>query len=347
MRGAKKILALIHDPLEPISTRCSELFGHDATAEWESARTLSRIEATWASLGYEVLRLCPNKHFFKTWNENLEHIALVHPVLEGWGSIAREGWIPSLCEFSGVPYIGTGPLGMTLAMRKSSTKALAAAAGVLTAPYLVIRDEAELQSVPRSFFAEPHFIKPDCEGSGMGIDAAHSVSQSFEQTQETVRILLSKYRDGVLVEKYLGGAEYTAAVIGPQHTLLPIAQIEVPTGVYGLANKSKEYMGEKVTFPKLSPELKRQMEHATVTLARELRCNDFVRIDFKCDGSKAYFLEANPLAGLSYFYSVLPKMAYEAGFTYETLLEELASSALKRAESARELAYGRLCRQFD
>ena len=31
-----------------------------------------------------------------------------------------------------------------------------------------------------------------------------------------------------------------------------LKQIEVADGVYGFSNKSKEYMGEKVTFPKLS-----------------------------------------------------------------------------------------------
>lgn len=69
--------------------------------------------------------------------------------------------------------------------------------------------------------------------------------------------------------------------------------------------------------------------------------SDFTRIDWRCDKQgNAYFLEANTLAGLSYYYSVLPLMAKEIGIDYKQLFLSLAESALSRAHS-KNLWYGK------
>jgi len=145
----------------------------------------------------------------------------------------------------------------------------------------------------------------------------------------------------VLVEELLPGEEYTSAIVGSPFVSLPVARIEVDDGVYGLANKSKERMGERVTFPALADAEREAIESWSRSLAHMLGLRDFVRFDWKRDAhGRVTFLEANPLAGLSYYYSVLPVMAREGGLPYEKLLARIAASALARANE-RPLWYGR------
>lgn len=335
------VLALVYDETCPLDNVGGTHFPADATAEWESADTITKLKETWSSLGFDV-QLCPlNRNFLAQWAARKQTFSLVHSVAEGWGTASREGWVASLCELSGVPYIGSSPLGLNIAMKKSLTKVIATSLGVPTAAHHVIRHQSDLAHVPENFLREPHFIKPDAEGSGMGIDATHSISSSPEKTFATVGTLLPLFPEGLVLEIYLPGREFTAAHLNSSLAALPIAEIEVDTGVYGIANKGKDAMNEKVSFPTLPAEIEATILEGTRKLASALEWHDFVRTDWKMDGSgKIFFLESNPLAGLSYFYSVLPKMAAHAGMSYGDLLAGLASSAIKR-KNGRNLWYGR------
>jgi D-alanine-D-alanine ligase-like ATP-grasp enzyme len=76
-------------------------------------------------------------------------------------------------------------------------------------------------------------------------------------------------------------------------------------------------------------------------LRKHVGLDDFVRFDWKLDANGTpMLLEANPLAGLSYYYSVLPKMAEAGGLSYAELLEKIALSALAR-KNDRRFWYGR------
>jgi D-alanine-D-alanine ligase len=171
----------------------------------------------------------------------------------------------------------------------------------------------------------------------MGIDASSSVSTSAGFTRDVCRALLADFPDGILLEELLEGIELTSAFMGNSpFRPLPIAQIEVQGGVYGLAHKGKDEMGEKVTFPKLPEPVQKSIFSAMQILQTRAGLEDFTRFDWKLDSrGQPMLLEANPLAGLSYYYSVLPKMAAAAGFSYENFLMELADSALRRTNSRR------------
>jgi D-alanine-D-alanine ligase len=242
---------------------------------------------------------------------------------------------------SGVPYIGSDPYAQCVAMKKSSFKILCRNFGVATPEAKLVKSEGDVDALPLAFLERPHFIKPDCEGSGMGIDGRASVGSSPSRSKELCRLLLQQFPDGILIEELLEGRELTSGFIGTEPmTFLPIAEIEVPGGVYGLANKSKDVMEEKVSFPKLGDSCERVIFQAMHTMQKQFGFNDFVRFDWKLNRQgEPLLLEANPLAGLSYYYSVLPKMAEAGGFSYPQFLERLALSALQR-KNDRKFWYG-------
>lgn len=325
-------MALVYDAFDAFNPPGSL----HAQSEWESKRTVQSFVDAWHELGFEVLELPFNATFFDRWNAHVSSIDIVHSVLEGWGHRGREGWIPSLCELSGIPCIGSPSWSHNLCMGKSATKTLVASLGIPTPQFFTVQCEADIGLVPMSLTDKPHFIKPDCEGSGMGISIDVSLGKGREHTLNTVNDLLLKFPDGILIESLLQGAEYCTAVLDSQ--CLPIAQIEVESGVYGYAEKTKEYMPEKVTFPNVSfgPELQSQ----TLQICRLLGIQDFCRMDWKLDANGIpHFLEVNTLAGLSPHYSVFPKMAQEANFDFKTMLFKLSQMALGRKDH-RALYYG-------
>ncbi|NBW81566.1 hypothetical protein EBR21_07415 [bacterium] len=335
-------IGLVYDLPHKLERTKQHPFPVFAEAEWETSETLKRISETWSQLGYRVIELPLDKSFLSRWSNEHHELDLVHTLVEGWGSLSREAWIPALCELSGVPYIGSHPYAQCVAMRKSTFKILCRHHGVPTTDFMIVQNEQDILALPDAFLRRRLFIKPDCEGSGMGIDASHSISDSPDATLQTCRRMLADFPDGIILEELLEGIELTSAFLGhEQCEMLPIAQIEVADGVYGLANKSKEEMGEKVSFPELPTSIKNTIENAMNVLQRRVGLEDFTRFDWKLDiNCSPMLLEANPLAGLSYYYSVLPKMAAAAGYSYAAFLERLARSAMERRRD-RRFWYGR------
>lgn len=334
-------LVFVYDDLQKFQEQTDFQFPHDATSEWESQKTIDLMLDTWKELGCQVTPLPFNEDFFSHWNDIYKKVDVVHSVLEGWGSLSREAWVSTFCEMSGVPYIGSHPFAHNVSMKKSALKIIAKSLNIPTADFFTIRHEEDFEKIPKEFFMNEHFIKPDCEGSGVGINHLFSISRSKSKTFKNVKILLRDFPEGVLLEKFLPGPEFTSALLGSDLSFLPIAQIEVPDGVYGLEHKSKSYMGEKVTFPKLDQKTLKIIKNGSLELSKFIHVQDFVRIDWKMDEkNNVKLLEVNTLAGLSYIYSVLPLMAKEAGISYIALMSTLLESALKRT-NRREFRYGK------
>lgn len=335
-------IALVYDLPENLLRTKEHPFPSDAEAEWETIETIEKIAETWRELGCNVQMLPLDKFFLSRWAELHQKFELVHSLVEGWGSTAREAWIPSLCEMSGIPYIGSGPFAQCVSMRKSSLKVLCHALSIPTPEFHLILKPDDLIRIPMSLLERPHFIKPDCEGSGMGIDAGHSIGRTPNQTRDVCAKLLQQFPDGVLIEEFMAGRELTSAFLGTEAlSFLPVAEIEVEGGVYGLSNKSKDAMGEKVTFPELPEQVHKTISSSMELLAKHVGFEDFVRFDWKLnDRGIPCLLEANPLAGLSYYYSVLPKMAEASGLKYHELLEKIGLSALSK-QHHRRYWYGR------
>lgn len=336
-----KRLGLVYDLPCKLENSTGIEFPEDATAEWESHKTICFIADTWNALGFDVFLFPLDHTFLKMWANHAQSCDLIHSLVEGFGSLSREAWIPSLCELSGIPFIGSSPFAHSVCMSKVQTKLICQHLGIPTAPFFLVKKIQDFDRIPESFFSQKCFIKPDGEGSGMGVDDSFSIADCRQKAKETTADLLEKYPHGILMESYLEGLEYTSAMLGDPAEFLPIAQIEVESGVYGLSNKSKDKMGEKVTFPHLDQKTQQIIQQGTEKLSQYLQLHDFVRMDWRCNHKgEVFFLEANTLAGLSYDYSVLPLMAKQAGWGYADLLKKIAESALKRSQS-RNLWYGK------
>lgn len=318
-----------------------------AMQEWESSNTIIKIRDTWESLGLTVEMFPLNESFWKRWRAYASQIDVVHTLVEGFGSMDRESWIPSLCQLSGISCIGSEPRGHSLGMDKSLSLLLAQSLGITVAPFFLVQTLEEVHGAElRQFLSQIKssfvFVKPNGEGSGIGISARSIVPNKECKVIEVLSEQISPFPEGVLVQEHLPGSEFTLALVGNPLTSLPLAQVRVPGGVYGEEIKTKSFMPEELLFDTISSDLERKMARDCERFCARAGIRDLVRFDWKMDGlGRMTLLEVNTLPGLSFYYSVLPKLAERGGYSYAKLFQLILESSLSQTSTPRQLSYSR------
>jgi D-alanine-D-alanine ligase len=312
----------------------------DVFAEWDDPAT---IDAVAQALGFfgDVVRLEAVASF-------PQHLArarldLVFNMAEGLTGVSRESHVPAICEFLGVPYTGSDPLALALALHKARTKEILSQHQVPTAPFAVVARAADLERVRLPY---PLFVKPIAEGSGKGIYVSN-LCESPARLRERALFLLEEYRQPVLVETYLPGREFTVAILGngPNARCLPLVAFDfttLPPGappVYGYEAKwlwdTADHQLEIYECPARVPqEVARQVERVALAAYHALGCRDWCRVDVRLDGADVpNVVELNPLPGIlpdPRLNSCFPKAARVAGFSYDELIQEVVRIAWRR-----------------
>ena len=336
---------------EPPSSAPSD----DEFAEWDSAETIAAVENALSALG-EVVRLEANAEF----PERLRHskIDIAFNIAEGLRGPNREAHVPAICEFFGVRYSGSDPFTLSLCLDKARTKECLAYHGVPTAPFAVVRNlsSGELQAILSGragssgalarALSFPLFVKPVHEGSSKGI-TERNFCRDAEELERQVAFLLEKYRQPVLVEEYLPGAEFTCAVLGNGNaaTVLPIVGMRygaLPEGALPVYGYEAKWLWDRPENPleifecpaRIDDALRRTIEDTVLAAYRVLGCRDWSRVDVRLDAAGVpNVVEVNPLPGIlpdSADNSCLPKAARAAGMSYDELIQACARHAAER-----------------
>jgi len=283
-------------------------------------------------------------------------LALIRPdfvfnIAEGLYGPNREGHVPAICEFLGIPCHASDPLTLGLALDKRRAKEIMSYHGVPTAPFVLAKSPADARNVQLPF---PLFVKPVFEGSGKGV-SVRSVCKTRSQLVKQVSKLLATYAEPVLIETYLQGPEFTVAVLGngDEARCLPIVGMNfdtLPRGappIYGYEAKwlwdSPAHPLEIFDCPARIPEsLAEDIRAAALAAYRALECRDWCRIDIRCDAAnRPMVVELNPLPGIlpdPRDNSCFPKAARAAGMGYAELIRTVADIAWRRISGRSLLA---------
>jgi len=346
------------DPRSTSALETLERAVDDEYAEWDSEETIAAVERALSACG-EVIRLEANDEFPERLRR--ERPDIVFNIAEGLRGVNREAHVPAICEFFGIPYSGSDPFTLSLALDKARTKEWLSYHGVRTAPFALLRDVADLKSflggkgswnggAASSSLLGPRssglFVKPVHEGSSKGI-----TEKNFCRTPEEVRAqvlaLLERYQQPVLVEEFLPGAEFTCAILGNGDgaRVLPIVGINfdvLPDGavpVYGFEAKwlwdTPENPLEMFDCPaRIDEALASEIERVALRAYHVLGCRDWSRIDVRLDGAgEPNVVEVNPLPGIlpnPEDNSCFPKAARVAGMSYEQVIQACLRAAAAR-----------------
>lgn len=250
------------------------------------------------------------------------------------GTYGEDGTVQGLLEILGLPYTGSGVLASAVAMNKIVTKRLLLQAGLPTAPFIVL-DREETQDRPLAALAEELLlrfrgrvvIKVPHQGSSIGVYPA----KEAEEALRALELCLAESKE-VLVEKYLPGAEITAAVIGNERPrVLPLIEIVPARGSYDYEAKYTPGGSEHLIPPRLAPAVQEEIARLALTVYRVLGCAGFARVDLRLDEvGRPMILEVNTIPGLTET-SLVPDAARAAGIEFADLVAELVRLALEKA----------------
>jgi len=304
----------------------------DDEAEYDSPKTLQAIREAIASWGHEVVDLEATQDLPLVLAST--PVDVVFNIAEGWKGRSRESQVPSLLELLDVPYTGSDPAALSVSLDKALAKRMVRTHGILTPDYAVLNTGKE--RLPREL-TFPLLVKPVAEGTSKGV-TKKSIVHDEGELREVARELIGKYRQPALVESYIAGREFTIGLLGERRPrVLPPMEIVFldprdPTPIYSF--EMKQDWNEQIRYEvpaKVTPRELDRLERAARECFAALGCRDVARLDFRMDGEgRIFFIECNPLPGLSPGWSDLVLIAQAAGLDYRGLIGEILSFAIRR-----------------
>ncbi len=307
----------------------------DALEEYDSLETVDGIAAALESLGHSVVKLSGGRKFLANILES--DVDFVFNISEGRGNYrGREAQIPAVLEMLDIPYSGSDPQCLAIALDKPLTKKLVQSAGVHTPKWEIVSNRQEMKEVCQDSFPLPAFIKPAFEGSSKGIRIGCRV-EDRDQMAMVIGTIFEQYRQPVMVEEFISGDEVTVGIVGnspPQIVgIMRILPKKRSTNfVYSLEVKRDWQNQVDYECPaQLEAKVLKKIADFSLRAFDTLGCRDFARLDFRLDRKgMPCFLEINPLPGLNPKSSDLPIMAYKMGWNYQGLISSVLNAALNR-----------------
>ncbi|MBN1783300.1 D-alanine--D-alanine ligase [bacterium] len=287
-------------------------------------------------LGMES-RIYPVSGFYETIEE-IRHASpdVIFNLCEGFRGSARfEMHMAALWELMQIPYTGNTPVTLGMTQDKVLTKRLLESKKIHTPAYQVFR------SVPAKTMLEfPLIVKPSREDASLGIDTC-AVVHSMTQLQQSVEKILVKYKQPVLVERYIDGREFNISLMGDPPIVMAVSEIDftaLPAAQPKITSYEAKWMPDHPMYQKtpvscpadIPADLRERLADVSVQVYTLVGGRDYGRVDTRVDHEgRIYVLEFNanpdisPDAGFS-------KAVRSAGLAYRDFIGELIRTASNR-----------------
>ncbi|MES9941121.1 MAG: D-alanine--D-alanine ligase [Candidatus Thiodiazotropha sp. 6PLUC2] len=248
-------------------------------------------------------------------NEGYERVFIM---LHGRGG--EDGLMQGALEILGLPYTGTGVLGSALAMEKHRTKALWRGMALPTPDAVLMQQSEDLERADALGY--PLMVKPSAEGSSIGMSKVEDRNQ-LQQAWERAR----EYDTRVLAERWVEGAEYTAAVLKDE--MLPLIRLETPHQFYDYQAK---YAADTTSYhcPCGLPEAEEKKLQALCRQAFDaVDASGWGRVDLMLDqDQQPWLIEVNTIPGMT-DHSLVPMSAKVAGYSFNELVLHILETTLE------------------
>ena len=254
------------------------------------------------------------------WITELEALQAdrVFIVLHGAGG--EDGTVQGALECMGLPYTGSGVLASALAMDKLRCKQLWRGMGLPTADFAVLRQDSDWSALLTELGGDV-MVKPASEGSSLGMARA-----SNRDELQAAWLAANAFDSVVIAERWLGGAEYTVAILNGRP--LPVIKLETDRPFYDYEAK---YLADDTRYIcpcGLSAADEQAMQALALEAFASLGCQGWGRIDvMMTEAGEPCLLEVNTVPGMT-DHSLVPMAAAAAGLSFTDLLLEILQSSL-------------------
>jgi D-alanine-D-alanine ligase len=231
-----------------------------------------------------------------------------------WG---EDGCVQGILEWLRIPYTHSGVPASSLAMDKERSKAVYRAAGLPVVDSVLA---AKTDVSARHVMVPPYVVKPNDEGSSVGVYLVHEAANGPPQLSDDMP-------DTVMVEAFVPGRELTTSVLGDR--ALSVTDI-LTDGWYDYDAKYKPGGSRHVVPADVPQEIFDACMDYALRAHNALGCRGLSRTDFRWDEEKGLagliLLETNTQPGMTPT-SLSPEQAQAAGFSFVDLCQWLVEDA--------------------
>jgi D-alanine-D-alanine ligase len=233
------------------------------------------------------------------------------------GRFGEDGCVQGLLEWLGIAYTHSGVLASALAMDKARSKAAYKSAGLPVVESIIASsDDVRAGHV----MAPPYVVKPNNEGSSVGIYLVHDAADGPPQ-------LSADMPKTVMVETFAPGRELTVTVMGER--ALGVTDI-LTDGWYDYDAKYVVGGSRHVLPAEIPAEITEACLDFAVRAHRVLGCRGLSRTDFRWDETRGLdgliLLETNTQPGMTPT-SLAPEQAAHVGITFAELTRWMVEDA--------------------
>ena len=310
----------------------------DKYAEFDSEDTIQHIISALGSTGHEVIRFEANKDLAIKLTET--KVDIIFNIAEGTqNSEGREAIFPAIFEFLKIPYVGSGPLALSLGHDKPTAKKIWLLKGVPTANFKTISSLDDLKDIKLNY---PLIVKPSHEGTSKGI-FNDSYIENYNELLKISEKRLKQYNQDLIIEEFIDGREFTVTIIGNSdpYEILPPVEISfenIPKEARAFCSYEVKTIWDDpdstVCPANLTKEQELKLKDVALRAYKAINCKDFGRVDLRLDkNDNPFVLEINPLPGMSYSPEVnhsMIKAAKTAGYEYDKYIIRLLNEGIKR-----------------
>jgi D-alanine-D-alanine ligase len=280
-----------------------------------SLRTGSAVVTALQESGYRAVAIDAGRDL----DEQLRSARVEVAFIALHGRYGEDGCVQGLLEMLGIPYTGSGVLASALAMDKHLTKQILLQHELPTPGYVVCRQGDDFEQLAKTFKHYPLVVKPNAEGSTLGMTIARNREQLRDGLNEAL-----EYDSTLLVEEFIDGIEVTVGVLCGK--ALPMIQIVPKSGFYDYTAKYTAGQTEYILPAPLPAVLYQRIQQVALDACRAIGCRGAARVDFMVRDRECYCLEINTIPGMTET-SLLPKAAAEAGMSFSQLVLAILEDA--------------------
>lgn len=246
----------------------------------------------------------------------------VFNILHGRGG--EDGTIQAVMDLLGITYTGSGVGASALALNKLATKRVLLGCAIPTPEFLELNNEEDCTRLLDEL-GLPVFVKPNLEGSSIGMTPVHRAADLLPAWQ-----LASRYGD-VFAEKFINGDEYTAGFL--DETVLPLIKLDTPREFYDYEAK---YLADDTIYTcpcGLDDSSIAEINQLVEQTVRVIGVEHWGRVDLMLDKDmRPWVIEINTLPGMT-DHSLVPMAARQAGLEMPNLVLKILELTLNGDDS--------------
>lgn len=248
---------------------------------------------------------------------------------DGLDSAYARVQVPVLCEILNVSYSGADVFASALINNKHCSCAIIREAG-MPAPVGIRATRDALPSIAQLERILPVFIKPNTEGSSVGITPA-SLQSDAGAALVQIGEMLCEYNE-LVVERYIEGRDVTVFVLGNGDEAMCLEPIELisDSPFLDIGVKSSRSLERKLLRDTDRDDTASRVKRHAIATYHALNGRDIARIDYRLDAKgKLYFIEANSCPRFSRT-SEIGFLASQGGSTFEEYVSRYISIVERR-----------------